>query len=82
MAEVLFNLAGALQQENAQAGADLRAPAPIISAPTIPTRSIVLAGLLEGDDHTRQRSTSIARVPHDSDLSWTARLAAATNLVR
>ena len=82
MAELLLNIAGALQQENASAAALLYARLAEFLRPDDPDTLYVIGGLLEGDDQYEAAIEAYRRIPRDSDLSWSARRAAAANFVQ
>lgn len=82
MAELLLNLSGALQQENAAAAALVYARLADYLRPGDPDTLYVIAGLLEGDDQNEAAVAAFAAVPRDSDLSWTARRSQAANLAQ
>jgi tetratricopeptide (TPR) repeat protein len=82
MAELLINLAGALQQENANLPALIYARLADHLRPDDPDTIHLLAGLLENDDQYQAAVDLYRRVPRESDLSWSARRAAAANLAQ
>jgi tetratricopeptide (TPR) repeat protein len=82
MAELLLNLAGALQQENATLPALIYARLADYLRPNDPDTLNLIAGLLESDDQFEAAVELYRRIPRDSDLSWSARRAAAANLAQ
>lgn len=82
MAELLLNVAGALQQDNASGPALVYARLADYLRPDDPDTIYVIAGLLEGDDQNEAAVAAYRRIPLDSDLSWSARRAAAANLAQ
>jgi len=82
MAELLLNLAGALQQENAALPALIYSRLADYLRPDDPDTLNLLAGLLESDDQFEAAVELYRRIPRDSDLSWSARRAAAANLAQ
>ncbi len=82
MAELLLNLAGALQQENAALPALIYSRLADYLRPDDPDTLNLLAGLLESDDQFEAAVALYSRIPRDSDLSWSARRAAAANLAQ
>lgn len=82
MAELLLNLAGALQQDNANLPALVYARLADYLRPDDPDTLNLIAGILEGDDQNEAAVALYGRIPRDSDLSWTARRAAAANLAQ
>jgi tetratricopeptide (TPR) repeat protein len=82
MAELLLNVAGALQQENASSTALLYSRIADYLRPGDPDTHYVIGGLLEGDDQHEAAVEAFRRIPADSDLAWSARRAAAANLVQ
>jgi len=82
MAELLLNVAGALQQENASGAALAYARLADFLRRDDPDTIYVIAGLLEGDDQYAEAVAAYQRIPRDSDLAWSARRAAAANLVQ
>jgi tetratricopeptide (TPR) repeat protein len=82
MAELLLNLAGALQQENASLPALIYGRLADYLRPDDPDTLNLLAGLLESDEQYEAAVELYRRIPRDSDLSWSARRAAAANLAQ
>jgi tetratricopeptide (TPR) repeat protein len=82
MAELLLNIAGALHQENASAAALLYSRLAEYLRPDDPDTLYVIGGLLEGDDQYEAAVAVYGRIPRDSDLAWSARRAAASNLIQ
>jgi tetratricopeptide (TPR) repeat protein len=82
MAELLINLAGALQQENAALPAMIYARLADYLRPDDPDTLNLIAGLLESDDQFEAAVELYRRIPLESDLSWSARRAAAANLAQ
>ena len=82
MAELLINLAGALQQENAALPALIYSRLADYLRPDDPDTLNLIAGLLESDDQFEAAVELYRRIPRDSDLSWSARRAAAANLAQ
>lgn len=82
MAELLLNLAGALQQENAALPALIYARLADYLRPDDPDTLSLIAGLLESDEQHEAAVELYRRVPRDSDLAWSARRAAAANLAQ
>jgi tetratricopeptide (TPR) repeat protein len=82
MAELLLNLAGALQQDNASLPALIYARLADFLRPDDPDTLNLIAGLLESDDQYQAAVDLYRRIPRESDLSWSARRAAAANLAQ
>ena len=82
MAELLLNLAGALQQENAAPPALIYARVADYLRSDDPDTLNLIAGLLENDDQNEAAVELYRRIPRESDLSWSARRAAAANLAQ
>jgi tetratricopeptide (TPR) repeat protein len=82
MAELLLNLAGALQQDNATLPALIYARLADYLRPDDPDTLNLIAGLLEADDQHEAAVELYRRTPRESDLSWSARRAAAANLAQ
>ena len=82
MAELLLNLAGALQQDNATLPALVYSRLADYLRPDDPDTLNLIAGLLESDDQNEAAVALYRRIPRDSDLSWSARRAAAANLAQ
>jgi len=82
MAELLINLAGALQQETATLPALIYGRLADYLRPDDPDTLNLIAGLLENDDQYEGAVELYRRIPRESDLSWSARRAAAANLAQ
>lgn len=82
MAELLLNLAGALQQDSASLPALIYARLADYLRPDDPDTLNLIAGLLENDDQNEAAVELYRRIPRDSDLAWSARRAAAANLAQ
>lgn len=82
MAELLLNVAGALQQENAAMAALIYARMADYLRPGDADTLFVIAGLLESQDQYEAAVEVFSRIPRESDLSWSARRAAAADLVQ
>jgi tetratricopeptide (TPR) repeat protein len=82
MAELLLNLAGALQQDNATLPSLIYSRLADYLRPDNPDTLNLIAGLLESDDQNEGAVALYRRIPRDSDLSWSARRAAAANLAQ
>src|SRR5262249_4707924 len=77
MAELLLNLSSALQQENATLPALIYARLADYLRPDDPDTLNLIAGLLESEDQYEAATELYRRIPRESDLSWSARRAAA-----
>lgn len=82
MAELLLNLAAALQQDNARLPALVYGRLADYLRPGDPDTLNLIAAILESDDQNEAAVALYNRIPRDSDLSWTARRAAAANLAQ
>ncbi len=82
MAELLVNLSGALLQDNGNLPALIYARLADYLRPDDPDTLNLIAGILEGDDQFEDAVALYRRIPRDSDLSWSARRAAAANLAQ
>jgi len=82
MAELLLNLAGALQQDSASLPALIYSRLADYLRPDDPDTLNLIAGLLENDDQNEAAVELYRRIPRESDLAWSARRAAAANLAQ
>jgi tetratricopeptide (TPR) repeat protein len=82
MAELLLNIASALQQDNASLQALIYARLADYLRPDDADTLFVLGGVLEASNQFHAAIELFGRVPRDSDLSWSARRAAAADLAQ
>jgi tetratricopeptide (TPR) repeat protein len=80
MAELLMNVAGALEQENSGDAALAYARLSEYLRPGDPETLFIIAGMLDGDEQLESSIEMYRRIPRDADVSWSARRAAAANL--
>jgi tetratricopeptide (TPR) repeat protein len=79
LAEALFNIAGALRQENNQLTALVYARLALVLAPDMPAGILLVADILDGAGRREPANAMYAKIPSSSPLAWSARVRMAEN---
>lgn len=80
IAEALFNVAGALRQENNQPTALVYGRLALALVPDMAVDVLLVADILDGYGRREQANEMYARIPKSSPLSWSSRIRIAENL--
>lgn len=80
LAEALFNVAGALRQENNQPTALVYGRLALALQPDMPVGVLLVADILDGYGRREDANALYTRIPHSSPLDWSARVRIAENL--
>lgn len=80
LAEALFNVAGALRQENNQPTALVYGRMALALQPDMPVGVLLVADILDGYGRREDANALYARIPRASPLDWSARVRIAENL--
>ncbi len=80
IAEALFNVAGALRQENNQPTALIYGRLALAMDPNMAVDMLLVADIFDGYAKREQANAMYARIPASSPLSWSARIRIAENL--
>ncbi len=80
LAEALFNVAGALRQENNQPTALVYGRMALALQPDMPVGVLLVADILDSYGRREDANALYARIPHASPLDWSARVRIAENL--
>ena len=80
LAEALFNIAGALRQENNQSTALVYGRMALALQPDMPVGVLLVADILDSYGRREDANALYARIPRASPLDWSARVRIAENL--
>ncbi len=80
LAEALFNVAGALRQDNNELTALVYGRLALALVPDMPVDLLLVADVLDGSGRRLQANDIYARIPASSPLAWSARIRIAENL--
>jgi tetratricopeptide (TPR) repeat protein len=80
LAEALFNVAGALRQENNQPTALVYGRLALALQPDMAVGVLLVADILDGYGRREEANELYARIPRSSPLDWSARVRMAENL--
>ena len=80
LAEALFNVAGALRQENNQPTALVYGRLALALQPDMPVGVLLVADILDSYGRREEANALYARIPSSSPLDWSARVRIAENL--
>lgn len=80
LAEALFNVGGALRQENNQPTALVYGRMALALQPDMPVGVLLIADILDGYGRRQEANELYARIPRSSPLDWSARVRIAENL--
>lgn len=80
LAEALFNVAGALRQENNQPTALVYGRLALALQPDMAVGVLLVADILDGYGRREQANAMYAKIPASSPIAWTARVRIAENL--